>query len=384
MLASADAAARLLQLTPAQVHAAHVLSEARAWHGVGALILAVLMMLIAARVGWIAEIRARLERHKPRRWLTSFVAALLLGGVLAIALGAWSGVDAWREARLAHTPHASLPMEMALAIAVEGPMLLAFVIGVPVLYALMRVLPRLWWMAPAVLAVAFAITTIWLPDQSVEGRRVPAPPGPVTRAVADLIRTSHLPAGRVGVSALPGRDAEVLGDANHARVLVTPGLLASTSAEARAAVGHVMGHHAHNDMRDFALMFGVLAVGGLLALQLLWRPVMRLTGALDVAGISAPETMPALTLIAVLWLFGSATAVNSFIRVINVGADQYSLDAAREPDGLRQWLKDDWRGDDPAPAAWVEFVSYDHPSLSSRLDHIAQWEAANTRTPPAR
>ncbi len=82
-------------------------------------------------------------------------------------------------------------------------------------------------------------------------------------------------------------------------------------------------------------------------------------------------------LIAAAWLSLGGVAENGFIRAINVRADQYSLDHAREADGLAQALLHEWKGEDPAPSPLQEALFYSHPSLKSRVEHAMGWKAAH-------
>ena len=90
-----------------------------------------------------------------------------------------------------------------------------------------------------------------------------------------------------------------------------------------------------------------------------------------------PLAAPAVIAVAIVYLCLALTLDHAFIRAINVRADQYSLDHAREPDGLAQALLHEWKGEAVDPSALQEVLFYDHPSLQSRLDHAMRWKAAH-------
>ena len=247
----------------------------------------------------------------------------------------------------------------------------------PGLYGLMRRLPRLWAPLLGGLAAAAVFAAVWLPFASASGptELPPAPAGPARAGLVRLIADTRLPASEVYLSANPAIDADVTGQ-GAARVVVSRGLWSVASpAELRASVGHLMGHYTHHDQLSIAALLALLALGLFFALQVLYAPVARWlrlpADRLDPAGA------PALVLIATAWLSLAAIADHSFIRAINVRADQYSLDHAREPDGLAAALLHEWSGEDIDPSPLQEALFYSHPSLQGRLLHAMRWKAAH-------
>jgi len=74
--------------------------------------------------------------------------------------------------------------------------------------------------------------------------------------------------------------------------------------------------------------------------------------------------------------------VNTIIRVQEVEADLYGLNAARQPDGEAEVaLKlGEYRKLSPGP--WEEAIFFDHPSGRSRILMAMRWKAENL--PPAK
>ena len=112
-----------------------------------------------------------------------------------------------------------------------------------------------------------------------------------------------------------------------------------------------------------------------------YAPVARRLGARAPLDVRDPAGLPVLAAIACACLFLAKPCNDAADRMINVRADQYSLDHAREPDGLAQSLLRDWRGDKVDPSAVEEAVFYDHPSLASRVKHAMVWKAAHPAGP---
>ncbi len=363
------AAAAYLQQLPAVVRdaPAHTLMSEILLSAAVIVVMAAAWAVAGSRV--LERIAGRMQAAGGPRWMADAACGGALAGLIGLSLA----------------PLALLgPVDPATRIAAlvgalrEAAMLsLAGAVIAPAAYAVMRLLPRLWAPLLGGVAAAAVFGLIWLPYASASGPvGLPrAPDGPARAGLVRLITDTGLPASEVYVSANPAIDADVTGQ-SRARVVVSRGLWdAGSPAEIRASVGHLIGHYARRDQLSIAVLLAVLALGFFLALQALYRPAARLLG-LSVDRFD-PSGAPALVLIAAAWLSLGGVAENGFIRAINVRADQYSLDHAREADCLAQALLHEWKGEDPAPSPLQEALFYSHPSLKSRVEHAMGWKAAH-------
>jgi STE24 endopeptidase len=150
-----------------------------------------------------------------------------------------------------------------------------------------------------------------------------------------------------------------------------------TPAEARAYVGHLMGHYAHADILVVCLAIAAALTLGAFAARLWTAPLGRLIGVREAAGPADPAALPALAIVAILSVTTAGLAGAAYLRWANVGADAYSLDHAREPDGLASVLVRDWDHDSIQPNPLEEAIFYTHPPLKGRLVHAMTWKAAH-------
>jgi STE24 endopeptidase len=223
------------------------------------------------------------------------------------------------------------------------------------------------------------IALFWLPYARAAGPTdlAVAPAGPARAGLMQLIRDTKVPAGEIYLSSYDGIDADVTGTGHHARVVISRGLWAKASpAMLRASIGHLIGHYRHGDQLSLAVLLAGLTFTTFLGVQLLAPPVARRLG------LEGPGDSAALPLLAALFLlFFTADEVveHAFVRAINVRADQFSLDNAKEPDGLAQALLLEWHGERVDPSPLEEALFYDHPSLKSRLIHAMRWKAEHPR-----
>ena len=147
-------------------------------------------------------------------------------------------------------------------------------------------------------------------------------------------------------------------------------------AEARASVGHLIGHYVHGDQLGFAGLLAALTFVGVLAAHCLFRPTC---GAIGLRlGAGDPVGMPVMAAILTAWIMLATPVFNAFDRVVNVRADQYSLDHAREPDGLAAAVLREHGGDKADPSPLEEALFYNHPSVRRRLLHAMRWKAAHS------
>ena len=367
----AAAAAAYVQRLPAAALEAAPSDTVRSETLLAASIVMVLVVAWAiARSGLLDRIRDGLRAARQPPWLADAACGGAVIGLIALAL---------TPIGLTSRGAPALGQALVLGLRQDAVLALMGALAAPLIYGLMRLVPRLWAPLLGGLAAALVFAAVWLPFalSPSSANLTPAPAGPARAGLLELIARSRLPASEVYITPTHAIDADVTG-LGAARVSVSRGLWDIASPqELRASIGHLMGHYAHHDQLWIALMLAAVAFGLFGVTRMLHAPVAR---ALDLPrDISNPAGAPALIAIATLWLVIGVCADHALIRWVNVRADQYSLDHAGEPDGLAMALLHEWRGEDPDPSPLQEALFYDHPSLQSRLVHAMSWKAAHTR-----
>ena len=365
----AAAAAAYVQRLPAAARAAAAADTVRAEI---LLALSIVVVLLAAwgiaRWGLLDRIRQRLQAVGRPTWMADSACGGVAIGLVALALTSLALISAGP---------AAMASRLVPALRQDAVWGLVGAIAAPLVYGLMRRLPRAWALMLGGLAAVSIFTAVWLPFAQASGPASlpPAPAGAAREGLMSLIADTRLPASQVYVSANPAIDADVTG-LGSARVSVSRGLwnLASPQ-ELRASIGHLIGHYVHRDQLSIALLLAALAFGLFLAVLALFPLAVRVLGLPP--DIANPVGAPALIAVAALYLCLAVIADHALIRWVNVRADQYSLDHAREPDGLAMALLHEWRGEDPNPSSVQEALFYDHPALQGRLVHAMSWKASH-------
>lgn len=371
----AAAAAAYVQRLPAAALGATAWGETLLAASVAILLLAAVTI---ARSGLLVRVQARMDAAGRPRWMSDAACAGAAAGLAALSLLPLAMISAAHggDAR-AVLPAMIVTLRQAAVFSLAGALL------APPLYALMRWLPRLWAPILGALAAALVFAALWLPFAAASGPvNLPAAPdGPARAGLMRLIADTRLGASQVYVSPNPAIDADVTG-AGPARVVVSHGLWSrATPEELRASVGHLMGHYVHHDQLSIAILLAVLTFGLFLAIRALAVPAARLMGAGGSDDPADAVLAPAMIAVAVVYLSLAVIADHAFIRWINVRADQYSLDNAREPDGLAVALLHEWKGEAVDPSPLQEALFYDHPALQGRLEHAMRWKAAHPVSP---
>lgn len=372
--AACEAAARawLERLPAAERLAAHARTDLRlvVWLGAAAVLTATCLVLARADLG--GRLRRAVEGHRPRPWLAS---ALTAAAVAAVVVGVKGLYDILIAGRLEGSTGSLAGLATVFARDVWSAAILAFALAPPLQW-LFRVRPRAGPLMGGVAAVAACAAIGSGPYAFGEGPALaPAPAGPVRDGLVRLIVDSGVPAHGVELSRNPAFEADVTGGFGQAHVVIGARVVRWPAAEARAYVGHLMGHYMHADVVAVFLIYGLVALGALAAIGLWAAPLARRLGAREATSAGTADALPAAAMILIFALgVGTLTTVG-YLRWANVRADAFSLEHAREPDGLAAVLERTWDHESVDPSLIEAALFYSHPPLGERLAHAMCWKA---------
>jgi len=257
-----------------------------------------------------------------------------------------------------------------------------------ILYAVVRRLPRTWWLWGSVATVAFSalfalivpifIVPVFNNPQRLTDQRVVAP-------ILSLARASGIQAHdvwEVDASKQSKRiSANVSGLFGTERITLNDNLLNRASLpEIEAVMGHEMGHYVLNHIHKALLQFGIVIVAGFALLKTLFEKLRARVPRWQVRGIDDTAGLPLAALLFGAYLFLLTPVLNSLVRVQEYEADLYGLNASAQPDGFAQVaLKlGEYRKLDPGPIE--ELLFFDHPSGRTRIYAAMQWKAEHPET----
>ena len=254
------------------------------------------------------------------------------------------------------------------------------------LYAVFRRAQRTWWIWGAVVAVVFQIIGIMLAPVYIEplfNKYTPLTDAAIKDPILAMAQANQIPVTQVfevDASRQSNRvSANVAGFMGTTRIALNDNLLKQcTLPEIREVMAHEMGHYILNHNVKLIIYFGLFFLVAFAVLRALFDVAVRRWGAnWGVRGIADPAGLPLLSLIFGIVFFVLTPVRNTAIRVTEREADAFSINTAREPDGMAKVaLKlGAYRKLDPSPVE--EFIFFDHPSGRARIRMAMDWKAAH-------
>ena len=260
----------------------------------------------------------------------------------------------------------------------------ALVIAVP--YAVVRRIPKNWWLWGSMLAIAVEFFLVVISPIVL----VPIFNAPTKLADARVVDPILRLARQNGIAVTDVWEidaskqskrisANVSGALGTQRITLNDNLLNRGSLEEiEAVMGHEMGHYVLNHIYEGLLELAVLIlIGFALVAWLFERLRTRYESSWKVRGVGDIAGLPLFALLFTAYFFVIAPLTNSMVRAQEYEADLFGLNTARQPDGFAQVsIKlSDYRKLDPGP--WEERIFFDHPSGRTRIYTAMRWKAEN-------
>jgi STE24 endopeptidase len=388
----AQAQTQTYSLPPDKLQKAVEYAHARNWLYFGGQIYGVAVLLAILGFGWAARFRDWAEAASSRRFVQAviFVPLLLVTNDL---LNLPQGIYGQHLELVFEQSVQSWPSWLWDWAKGELLEILLSIVLVFILYAVIRRSPRRWWFyfwlasLPILFAIAFiepfVIEPLFFKFE------------PLARHHAALVDDLEKVVARGGLAIPPDRmfemiasekynslNAYVTGFGASKRVVVWDTTIQKlTTPEILMVFGHEMGHYVLGHVRN-SLILGALF--GLLLLfagfhVTLWI-LNRFGPRWHIRGITDWASLPALLLIASVFVFFSEPAVNGYSRRQEHQADVYGLEiiqgivpnAAAVAAHTFQVLGEEGL-DEPDPNPFIEFWTYSHPSISERVAFSANF-----------
>ena len=359
--------------TPAQLSRAESFNGLQRWLGIAAL-------LVKAAVLALIVIRAPARLQGPYRHpiivsglvgaaisITVVVALLPLSALMRVrsidyglTTSSW-GEWAWDVARGAG---------IAALIAAAGTV---------IAIALIRKMPRRWWVPAAALIVLGGVLMTFagpLVIDPIFNRFTPLAAGPARSSVVELANRAGVKVGSVYVIDASRRttaaNAYVTGIGSSKRVVIYDTLLSKfPPAEARFVVAHELAHVHYREIFHGLIFLLIVAPFGAWAAA----RCLRLWGPRD--GLAAgPSSVPALTAAVILIVFAITLISNQLSRSVEARADVYALTLTGDaPTFIAQQRRISLQNlGDPDPPALAHWLFGTHPTTLERIGIGLAWQ----------
>jgi STE24 endopeptidase len=345
---------------------------------------AISLLLLQTR--WSARMRdfaERRTRFKPLQTGIYWIEYLLLSTLIGFPLGVYEGYTREHQYGLATQtfgPWMGDQSKDLLVNLVLGGVLLI------VLFAIVRRLPRTWWIWGAAvtgvfLGIVMVITPVYLTP--IFNKVTPLNDPRLTQPILSMARANGIAAKEiyeVDASKQSTRmSANVSGLGKTMRITLNDNLVRRGSPEeVQAVTGHEMGHYVLGHVPHLLLISLILAVAGFAFLRWGLDWCLRRWGQVwQIRGIGDPAVLPLVVLLGTVFFFVLTPVTNTIIRTQEHEADMYGINASRQPDGFAQAAIHlaEYRKMRPGPLE--EWFFFDHPSGYHRIHDAMQWKAEN-------
>lgn len=256
---------------------------------------------------------------------------------------------------------------------------------VMIVYGILRRAPRAWWAWLSGAMIVFVILALAVAPVVITpmfNKFTPVEDAAIRDRILQMARDHGIPADEVyQVDASRRTDrvsAYVNGMLGTMRIVMFDTTLKRcTPEEIQMIMGHEMGHYVLNHVWKSVGFLGLLIVVGLLFVRWGFANVLRRWPNTGIEGIADVAGLPLLWLLFSLVAFVATPIVNTHVRRGEAQADDFGLEASREPDAAATtFLKlGEYRDLDPDPL--IEAIFFDHPSGKSRIRNAMEWKRAH-------
>jgi STE24 endopeptidase len=346
----------------------------------------VVVALILLNFRWSAGMRNVAERITRFRWLQTFiywVEYLVLTTLLTAPIAIYEGYIREHQYGLATQTFGPWLGDQMKGLAVN------VVLGgllVVILFAIVRKLPRTWWIWGAVATFLFVTFTVMIGPvyiQPLFNKIAPLNDPKITQPILSMARANDIPAKdvyEIDASRQTTRmSANVSGFGNTMRITLNDNLLRRGSPEEiQAVMGHEMGHYVLNHIPKTLMFILIVAVCffGFLKWSLDWS-LARWGEKWQIRGIGDPAVLPLVVLLGSIFFFVLTPIQNTQTRTEETEADMFGMNASRQPDGMARAALHlgEYRKMRPGPVE--EWIFFDHPSGYNRIHRAMQWKKEN-------
>ena len=347
-----------------------------------------LVALLLLNLRWSARMRdlsERVTRFKPVHTFVYWLQCLSVATILLFPLTAYE--DYFREHKYGLATQTFRPWmwDQVKGFGVDAALIGLLVV---LLFGVVRLLPRTWWIWGAVVTVGFLaflimITPVFIVPVFNTAKILNDPQ--IVDPILSMARANGIPAKNVyevdASKQTTRMSANVSGFGNTMRITLNDNLLRRGSPEEiQAVMGHEMGHYVMNHIYKGILFFSIMIVLGFTYLH--WGvgwTLARWGEKWQVRGIEDTAVLPLVVLLFSIFGFVATPVVNTFSRTVEYEADMYGLNTSRQPDGFAQAAihLGEYRKMNPGPVE--EWIFFDHPSGRNRIYAAMRWKAESLK-----
>jgi STE24 endopeptidase len=256
------------------------------------------------------------------------------------------------------------------------------------IYAIFRRAKQYWWLWGAGLSVFFIFVVIVIYPVFITplfNNYVPVKDSALRSRVLTMARANGIHVDEVYVynesAQTKQYNANVTGIAGTTRIALNDNVLNNCTADQIMAVlGHEMGHYVLHHLYILVLEFGLLIFIGFAVVK--WaaeKLLAKYNGRWQAGPVHQVTFLPLLVVLFTAWFFLLTPVSNSLIRNLEIEADMYGLNAARQPDAIASYMVKTADYNKIDPGYLEEMFFFDHPCRKKRIATAMKWKAENLK-----
>jgi STE24 endopeptidase len=342
----------------------------------------VLILLFSGLGVWLRDILSRpawlswqpLTGWYPWQLLAYFLLIFLVYALLTLPIDYYSGYVLSHRYQMSTMSRRAwvgdLAKGLVLSIVLEG-------VIIELMYALLAAQPQSWWLWVGLSIIFFSVVMANLAPVLLLPlfyKFTPLTEGELTARLLKLTGAAHTRVRGVYTMHMSAKtnaaNAALMGLGNTRRIVIGDTMLDRyTTDEIEVVLAHELGHHVHRDLWKLLLSQSCIFLVGLYLANLAFHWVVNTQHFYQ--SFTDPATLP--FLFALLGIFGLVVMPisNGLSRAIEYQADEYALQATRKIDAFKSAMtrlaNQNLAEVEPAPL--IEWLFYNHPSVSKRLQH---------------
>ena len=344
----------------------------------------ILFLLLFLFLGISAFLRRQIEKITRRRfWVVAFYTLLFL--IIAFVVGfptSYYGFHLEHEFELSNQTFFQWFGEELLSLLVMAIIALIAVEGI---YLALKKAPRTWWISVSVVFIGFAVVLVNLAPVLIMplfNVYTPLPEGELRERLVSLSHRANVEVEDIFTVDMSKQtkkaNAMFTGLGNSKRIVLGDNLVDEfTTDQVEVVIAHEMGHNLMHHIWQGILFSAIMATIGFLMIHLSgpkiikrWRNRLKIDSMADVA------SLPLILLIFSLYGLVTMPIFPAVSRHMERQADRFALEMTQNREAFISAMDElaYMNLSDPNPSPIIEFLLYDHPPISKRIQFAQDYE----------
>jgi STE24 endopeptidase len=344
----------------------------------------VLFLVLILFLGLSAFLRRQIEKITRKRfWVVAFYTILFL--MLAFIIGfpfSYFGFSLEHKFELSNQSFGAWFGEELLSLVVLAIIALIAVEGI---YLALKKVPRTWWIYVSVVFVLFTVVLVNLAPVLIMplfNVYTPLPEGELRDRLVDLSHKADVEVEDIFTMDMSKQtkkaNAMFTGLGNTKRIVLGDNMVEEfTTDEIEVVIAHEMGHNLMHHIWQGIIFSGIMAAIGFLIIHLIGPGVItRFRNRLKIDDMADVASLPLILLIFTLYGIVTMPVFPAISRHMERQADRFALNMTQNTEAFVSTMDKlaYMNLSDPNPIPVIEFLLYDHPSISKRIKFAEEYK----------